>query len=267
MEERTGYLGPKGSYSDFAARKLKGGATLVAYNNFTSLMNALTAGEVESIVLPVENTLNGGVMKSIDLLQETEGIAAVEEYLLPIDHRLVTKRGADMSRITAVYSHPQALEQCSKYLFENFPNAKQIATNSTAESLGMIKSDSDAGIIGAGCNAEGLCVSDECISDRKTNYTQFLLVVRGSVNEGKPSNKIYFSVTCKHEPGALMSLLSVLDKYKLNMTKIESRPIKDKVGEYRFFIELEGNYAADNVKKALKEVNGCSRSFKLIGAY
>lgn len=267
MNGKIGYLGPYGSYSRLAAEKLGGGKIAQPYGSFYLLMRALLDGAVDHIVLPIANTLNGGVTQNIDLLQSTEGVIAVAECFIRIDHRLVTLPEADLGEITAVYSHPQALGQCAKFLAENLPQAKQIETPSTAGSIHMVKTVRDAAIVGSHCAAEGLRVSAESISDEKKNYTQFLLVQRGKMPEDKSSEKIYFSVTCRHEPGALVDLLGILREYRLNMTKIESRPIKEKVGEYRFFIEMEADYAAPKVKSALADVTARSNSFKLIGCY
>lgn len=264
---KIGYLGPQGSYSQIAALAFKGDNICLPYPSFYALFKALRLGQTDSIVLPIENTLNGGVMQNLDLLQDAEAALAVEETRVKIDHRLVTLKGADKSKINRIYSHAQALGQCAKYLEEHFPNAKQIQTPSTSGCLEMIKSESDAGIIGSHCSADGFEISEECISDEQINYTQFLRVEKLSAMPERRSAKIYFSVTCKHEPGALMRLLSVFANRSLNMTKIESRPIKERVGEYRFFIELEADYASANVKRALEEIKNYTNSFKLLGCY
>ena len=265
--EVIGYLGPDGSYSQVAAQKLCQDARLTEYPTFYALMDALKRGSADGIILPIENSINGGVMQNIDLLEETEGVLAVAETTVKIDHRLVTKKGADLSKITCVYSHVQALGQCAKYLTANLPEARRVPTDSTSGCLKMIKTERDAGIVGSHCVAEGYELSKECISDEPANYTQFLLVKKCQKPVQEHSGKIYFSVTCRHEPGALVSLLSVLSSHSLNMTKIESRPIKDKVGEYRFFIEMEADYAATNAQNALDEIKSKSLSLKLLGCY
>lgn len=264
---KIGYLGPEGSYSQVAAQKFAHSSACVPYPTFHALVCALQSDAVNSIVLPIENTLNGGVMQNIDLLQDSDGLMAVEETFVKIDHRLVTLKGADKGGITRVYSHVQALGQCARYLAENFPAASQLQVASTSGCLQMIKTERDAGIIGAHCSAEGFEVSARCISDEKTNFTQFLRVEKRKEQDCSRSQKIYFSVTCKHEPGALMKLLSVFAARLLNMTKIESRPIKSSVGEYRFFIELEADYASPNVRGALADMKQFSDSFKLLGCY
>lgn len=265
--ERTAYLGPEGSYSHLAALKLRPHAKLLPYGNFRSIIGAVEKGECDSAVIPIENTVNGGVLQNIDLLQSAEGVFASEELTLPIDHRLATLSGADYRGISRIYSHEQPLAQCAEYLFKNFPKAELIATQSTAASLDRIKSPSDAAIVGSHIMRKGITLSSENIADGKSNFTHFLLIGRGASDENKKSSKIYFSLTCNHSAGALFDILEPIRTGGMNMTKIQSRPIKDRAGEYRFFIEVDGNYADKGVKKVLEKVKKISNSFKLLGAY
>lgn len=265
--ETIGYLGPEGSYSRIAAQTLRPNAKLVAFQSFPQVFNSLISGETDGIAIPIENTLNGGVVQNIDLLQSTEGVAAREECVIKIDHRLAYLTGADKSKITRIYSHSQALEQCAKYLSENFPSAKLIPTASTAASLEKIVTDEDAGIVGAHTKKEGIALSENNIADEDGNFTHFLLVKRGNIPENAHSRRIYFSVTCANRTGALLALLAGISNNGLNMTKIESRPIKNAPDEYRFFIEIEGDYSTETVKAALAEIKKSSHSFKLLGCY
>ena len=263
----TGYLGPAGTYSEIAANKLCGDNEKVAYPSFFTLFSALKKDEVNAIVIPVENTLNGAVAQNLDLLQETESVCAVSACALEIDHRLITLAGADKKKIERVYSHGQALAQCAKYLAKNFPNAKLCETPSTADCLNKIDNAQTAGIVGAHCRVEGYELSDKNISDVESNYTQFLLVKRGEPDKNAKSDRIFFSVTCRHRAGALVELLSVLSVSGINMTKIESRPIKDRTGEFAFFIEIEGDYSQAGIKAALEKIKDASLSYKLLGCY
>ncbi len=262
-----GYLGPEGTYSELAAKTLCGDKERVAYPSFFTLFCALIRGYVEAVVIPIENTLNGAVTQNLDLLQETEGVCAVSSCTLEIDHRLITLAGADRKKIKRVYSHGQALAQCVKYINENFPNAELFETPSTADCISKITDAESAGIVGAHCRVNGYELSDENISDVKNNYTQFLLVKRGLSVNGAQSDRIFFTVTCRHRAGTLVGLLSVLSTSGINMTKIESRPIKDKTGEFRFFIEIEGNIAQAHIKAALKRIEADALSYKLLGCY
>ncbi len=262
-----GYLGPQGTYSEVAAERLCAGAKKVAYPSFFTLFSALVSGGVDEIAVPIENTLNGAVTQNLDLLQETEGVYAYSACALEIDHRLITLKSADKSKIKRVYSHGQALAQCAKYLAAHFPEAQLIETPSTADCFEKIKSVEDAGIAGAHCKNPLFDFSDKNVSDVENNYTQFLLIKRGQPPVDTQSDRIFFSVTCRHKVGALVELLTVLKESGINMTEIESRPIKDKTGEFRFFMEVEGNYSDGGVKAALGKLEAAANSFKLLGCY
>ena len=264
---KCAYLGPCGSYSHLAATKMCPKDELVACGSFRAVIHAVEAGECNVAVIPIENTLNGAVLQNVDLLQTAEGVVAVEEMALPLDHRIATIKGAKYSGISRIYSHEQPLAQCAEYLAKNFPKAQLIATSSTAASLDMVKTLSDAAIVGAHIKRDGMVLSEENISDCKTNFTHFLLIKRGSVEEGVHSSKIYFSVTCTHSSGALLDILEPMRAGGLNMTKIQSRPLKERAGEYRFFIEVDGDYSDGTVKKVLNGVKNSAKSFKLLGAY
>lgn len=266
MSNTIAYLGPEGSYSQTAAQKLSPGE-IKPYPSFYAVVGALVRGEVSGAVLPVENSLNGGVMQNLDLLQAAEGLIAVKELNLKIDHRLVTLKGAPLSGIKTIYSHRQALGQCSKYINSHFPEARLIETDSTSACLSLIKAPSDAGIIGAQKVDGKFALSEECISDEQLNYTQFLYVIKGSPDMSVHSRKIFLSITCPHRPGALIGALSVFAGDNINLTKIESRPIKDRVGEYRFFIEIEADYALPETRSVLRSLADMCSSIKILGCY
>ncbi|MCD8200478.1 MAG: ACT domain-containing protein [Clostridia bacterium] len=260
------YLGPEGSFSHKAAKILAGGAELLPQRNFYMVIRALLEGKCDLAVVPVFNSLNGGVMKNLDLMQQG-GCVAVKETTIDVDHRLITMKGADISEITKVYSHPQALDQCAGYIMKNLPYADTVAVSSTAYGLDMIKSASDAAIASADAVRDGLVAGKENIADENSNRTQFLLLRKGDLDLSVPSKKVYISVTTIHAPGALTALLGIFGMAQINMSKIESRPIKDKPGEFRFFIELEGDITSEKMTKALESVRAAAQSFSLLGAY
>lgn len=264
---KIAYLGPEGSYSEIAAEKFRPQAERRGYLSFAAVLDALLRGECSFAVLPIENSLNGGVNQNLDLLQSAEGVIACEERAVIIDHRLATRAGADVNKITRIFSHGQALEQCGGYLKKHYPEAKLIGAPSTAASLDMLECDTDACIVGAHTKREGITLSPENIADEKFNITHFLLIKKGGAPDCEPADKIFFSATCNHRPGELLSLLSVIADGGLNMTKIESRPIKDRPGEYRFFIEAEGNYFSEKVGSTLEKVRRSANSFKILGIY
>ena len=259
----TGYLGPEGSYSCLAAKKMTPEGVLKAYDSFPLVFRALTCGEVDCIVIPIENSLNGEVTQNIDLLQSTPDVIAVEECVVKIEHRLATLKGADIRGIKRIYSHRQALDQCAEYLFENFPSAELIAAPSTSASLEMLKTDGDACVVGAHTEREGITLSDENIADYTENITHFLKVVKGCADEKRRTEKIYFSVTCPNVSGGLIKLLQRVAAHGMNMTKLQSRPVKEAVDEFRFFIEIECDYSRPEMKRAVRDIMTGALSFKL----
>lgn len=264
--EKIGYLGPEGSYSFVAAAAMRPQAELIGYSSFPLVMNSLVSGATDGVIIPIENSLNGGVMQNIDLLQATRGVCAVEERIIKIDHRLATREGAALGGIRRIYSHSQALAQCAGYMFENFPEAELISTASTSASLDMIKGNEDAAIVGAHSHRSGLTLSENSVADDKNNFTHFLLVKRG-VAPLVSSRRIFFSAECPNRPGALMDMLGLLYRHGINMTRLQSRPIKHSPEQYRFFIEIEGDYSSAATRAALRDIEVAVSSFRLLGCY
>lgn len=266
--KNVAYLNPDGSYSHLAAQAMCPGACFFGCGTFYGVVRSLLDGQTDAAVLPIENTINGGVLQNMDLLERYDELSAVRQYTLRVDHRLVTLAGADKSKINRIFSHRQALDQCSIFLRENFPDAEYVPVDSTSAGITCIKRATDAAIAGPQAAGGEYDVSGECISDEKNNFTYFLLIIKGRIPDGFKSERIYFCLTCdRHVPGALMHLLEIIYKHNLNMTKIESRPIKDKVGEYKFFIEIAADYSQKEVKTALDALKGATLSFRLIGCY
>ncbi len=257
-------LGPEGSFSQRAAEELCAGAEVLLAPTFYEAVRLLTAGEADYCVLPVENALNGGVGGALDLIS-SEKVFGVRELPLPIDQRLATLEGVKVEDIRFVYSHEQAIAQCKEYLRTKLPQAQWRFTPSTAEGLSRLDSQS-AGIVGAHVRREGVVLSKENIADDKGNFTRFLLLERaGKLPER--SAMVFFAAVCAHTPGSLLGLLKIFQRYSLNLTRIESRPVKGAFGQYRFFIEFAGNVAEARVKDAIKEAETYCHQFKLLGAY
>jgi prephenate dehydratase len=227
-------------------------------------MERISSGDAEVGVLPVENSIQGGVLQVMDLLNRFE-VFGIREIILPIDHRLVTKGNVPYEQINCVYSHEQAIGQCSEFLDQNFPHARRMFTQSTAESLKLLDEHS-AGIVGSHVKGDGLVFSKENIANEKRNFTRFMLLKRGG-ELPEHSEKVFFCAVCAHRPGSLVGLLSVFAKYGLNLTRIESRPIRDVFGEYRFYIEFTGDIGSVDVCAALDETRLQCLQFRLLGAY
>lgn len=264
-EKTVSCLGPEGSYSQLAAQTLCPESRVLFCKNFPEVFRALTSGEAEDAVIPIENAIQGGVLQNLDLMAREE-VYAVEQTVLAIDHRLATKAGVRLSEIRRVYSHEQAIGQCSEYLQTHLKDAECVFTDSTAKSLSLVD-ETSAGIVGAHARRAGVVLSAENIANEKQNYTQFFRLRRRE--EGLPahSETVFFCAVCEHRPGSLLELLQAFARDKINLTRIESRPIRGAAGEYRFYIAFDGDLADVRIQNALMSARAVCRTFRILGAY
>ncbi len=281
---KIAFLGPEGSYSHLAAKEfLKTEASVkklagqwdecVPFRNFPEVLAAVENGRVDAAAIPIENSIQGGVSQNLDLLQEANELFAMKALTLRVDHRLVYKEGVKLSQIGRVYSHRQALDQCAAYLSKELPFASLRETESTGFGISRAMEDEtgkSAAIAGAHVEESlrgGFVMGEECISDEKNNYTHFLLIKKGADSLPEKSERVFFSAVCPHRPGSLLELLHLIARYGINMTKIESRPVKNRPGDYRFFIEADCDIASQEVKEMLSAIEKNTLECKLLGAY
>ncbi len=280
---KIAFLGPEGSYSHLAAKEfLKTEAVAkktagdwdecVPFRNFPEVLAAVENGRVDGAAIPIANSIQGGVSQNLDLLQETEDLFAVKELVLRIDHRLVYKKGVKPAEIGRVYSHRQALDQCAAYLAKEMPFASLRETESTGFGISRAMEDEtgkSAAIAGAHVEnlRAGFVMGEECISNEKNNFTHFLLIKKGEKRLPSASDRIFFSAVCPHRPGSLLELLRLIAKSSINMTKIESRPVKNRPGDYRFFIEADCDIASPDTQEMLSSIKENTLECKLLGAY
>lgn len=280
---KIAFLGPEGSYSHLAAKKfLKTESTVkklahewdecVPFRNFPEVLAAVQEGRVDAAAIPIENSIQGGVSQNLDLLQASNDLYAVKELVIRIDHRLIYKEGVKLSQIGRVYSHRQALDQCSAFLSKEMPFASLRETESTGFGISRAVEDEtgkSAAIAGAHTEnlRSGFVMSEEGISDEKNNFTHFLLIKKGEASLPATSERVFFSAVCPHRPGSLLELLQIIAKAGINMTKIESRPVKNRPGDYRFFIEADIDIASPIAKEMLGAIKENTLECKLLGAY
>ncbi len=280
---KIAFLGPEGSYSHLAAKEfLKTEATAqksagdwdecVPFRNFPEVLAAVENGRVDGAAIPIANSIQGGVSQNLDLLQETTDLYAVKELVIRVDHRLIYKKGVKPAEIGRVYSHRQALDQCAAYLMREMPFASLRETESTGFGISRAMEDEtgkSAAIAGAHTEnlRAGFVMGEESIADEKNNFTHFLLVKKGEGKMPKTSDRIFFSAVCPHRPGSLLELLRLIAKSDINMTKIESRPVKNRPGDYRFFIEADCDIASSGVQEMLSQIKENTLECKLLGAY
>ena len=280
---KIAFLGPEGSYSHLAAKEfLKTESTekkslndwdeCIPFRNFPEVLDAVSTGRVDAAAVPIENSLQGGVLQNLDLLQASEDLYAVKEAIVRIEHHLIYKEGTPLSQIGRVYSHRQALDQCAAFLTKEMPFAALREAESTGFGLTRaMEDDSGKSAAIAGAHVEklrpGFVRSEESISDEKNNFTHFLLVKKGEEVLPKHSERVFFAAVCPHKPGSLLELLQIILRYGINMTKIESRPVKNRPGDYRFFIEADCDIGSAQVQEMLAAIRENTLECKLIGAY
>ncbi|MDF2589724.1 MAG: Prephenate dehydratase [Anaerocolumna sp.] len=268
-ETKVVCFGVQGSYTEQAMEEYFGSDICRSYSSsFKNIMQTIKDGSADYGVLPIENTSTGGIADIYDLLVEFDNYI-IGEHIVKIDHALLGLPGATIETIKNVYSHPQGLMQCSKYI-ENHGNMKPVECISTADSAKKILNDGDitqAAIASKRAGSYyGLVVLDEAINHENTNSTRFIIISRKK-EFIKTSNKISICFELPHESGTLYNMLSHFIYNNLNMTKIESRPLEGRNFEYRFFVDFEGNLKDAGVKNALYGISEEAVSLKILGNY
>jgi len=271
MKVSIAHLGPKGTFSDFAAATYAKSrqdlsTSLEAYPTIAQAIRATEQGEADFCVVPVENSIGGGVMITLDTLWELETLQIQQAFTLPVRHALISKAGS-IEQIQTVYSHPQALAQCRNWLGEHLPDVKLIPTSSTSEPLPTVQQDISAGAIASswGARLYDLPVLAHPINDYADNHTRFWVLGRQPATAGKYTSMAFSLPT--NEPGALLKPLQLFSALNINMSRIESRPTKRLLGEYAFFIDVEANASEPTMKTALELLKMHTGTLKYLGSY
>ena len=243
MPTRLAYLGPTGTYGEQAARVLvqletMGDVQFVPCVGLRAVVEQLAIGTCDAAVVPIENSVEGGVTATLDALWSHRDLCIRRALVLPIRHALLGQ--GDLSGINEVLSHPQALAQCSGWLAKHVPQALQLPTSSTAEAARLVVgSRFRAAIASRGAGIEhGLEELAYPVNDVAGNCTRFLLLKRGERRDQGSVASVAFSLH-RNAPGALLEALACLAERGLNMSRIESRPSKREFGEYVFFVDVD----------------------------
>ncbi len=263
---RIGYLGPDGTFSQIAANKAAAGtdSELTAYPSIAELAAAANAREVDAAVLPIENSLEGGINTTLDCLAFECDLMITQELLISVSQCLLS----NSETITKIYSHPQPVGQSGRYLAKRYPGVPVTFTSSTAEAAMIAAGEDGAAAIGGEALAEiyGLGIVERGIEDVSTNTTRFVVARRDAeMPADADKTSVVFSVA--NQPGALYKMLSVFDIFGINMMKIESRPAKTVLGAYVFFVDINGTADDENIRRALEIVRYKATFFKVLGSY
>ena len=263
----VGYLGPPATYTHLACIERFGSSiNAIPIGSIQEVFEAVEKGKINFGVVPIENSTEGAVNRTLDMFIDSE-VKICGEILIRISHDLLSKTGR-AEDIQKIYSHPQALEQCSQWLRKNFPHIPLVETVSTAKAAQTTMEDPNAAAIASSFAGHlyGLKSIASQIEDYLHNYTRFLVLNRQSAERtGKDKTSILFSIS--HAPGTLYQVLKHFSEKKINLTKIESRPTKGKPWEYIFFIDFEGHATDSHIAEALDEVKEQVFFVKLLGSY
>jgi prephenate dehydratase len=272
---RIAFQGERGAFSEEAALKLLGAdVTLVPCTTFDATFSAIHNQAADFVLAPMENSLAGSVHRSFDLLVES-GLHIVGEVIIPIVHNLRGIPGAMLERIASVESHPVALAQCEQFFIAH-PRLKRIPAEDTAGSVREVMQVGDAtrAAIASKRATElyGAVILQEHLEDDRENYTRFFLLAPSAAQPREladvaASDKISLVFQLAHKPGALHHALEPFARRNINMMKIESRPVRGRPWQYRFYLDLQASASDPEFVAALAELEREAVELKVLGSY
>ena len=260
--------GCEGAYAHLAAERLFDLPEMIYVNNFDSVFRAVSSGLCEYGVLPIENSLAGSVNAIYDLLGEYN-VSIARSVRLKVDHSLLTQPGAKLEDIKEIYSHQQAISQCSEFL-SNLKDVRVIAVENTAEAARMVAKSGDkskASISSRLCaELYQLQTLKNAIQNRDNNYTRFICIAKQpQIYSG--ANRTSIMMVIPHRPGTLFHILSRFNATGVNLVKLESRQIPEREFEYRFYFDIEASVYSTEFQSLMCELNNCGEQFKYFGTY
>jgi prephenate dehydratase len=274
---RIAYLGPAGTFTEDALREaLPQGEGFEPLRTPTvhDAILAVERGDAERALVPFENSIEGSVRSTLDALAfDAEGVTIVGEHDFAVRAMLLAREELELDAIAAVLSHPQPLAQCARFLRENLPAAELRSVSSTAEAARLVGESTEPwAAIGARAAGElySCQILREGIEDEANNVTRFVWIApAGTARVGGENWKtsLVFSELGEDHPGALVEALQEFSSRKVNLTRIESRPLRSELGRYMFFCDLEGNAGEQAVSEAISALRDKAESVRVLGSY
>ena len=272
MSIKYAYLGPAGTFTEAALLKIAASDDqLIAYANVTAALDAVRKGEVSKALVPIENSVEGVVARTLDELASGEPLVITAETTLPVTFSLMTLENKDPKDIKSIATHPHAESQCRSYIAKNYPNAQVIETASTAAAAkGLSKGDYDAAI-GAAIAAKNyqLKIIAKDIGDNTNAVTRFVVVEKPGKSPaatGKDRTSLAVFIAIDHA-GALLEVLNEFAKHEVNLSFIQSRPTGSQLGHYHFIIDAEGHIEDKPVAAALAGLKEICEDIRFLGSY
>ncbi len=266
---RLAYLGPPGTFSEEAALHYDATAQHLPFASEAAVAAAVESGNADEGVLAIENSLEGSVTRTLDVLIHESKLAIRGELILPIELCLIVRPGMTADDVRAVYSHPQPLNQCRRFIEQQFPDARQEASLSTAAAVEAMLRVEGAAAIGPARAAElhDAHILTRGVQDSPHNETRFVVVGQAdAAPSGRDKTSIAFTIA-HDRSGTLVEVLHEFSDRDINLTKIESRPSREELGVYIFLVDLEGHRAEPTVAEALAAVEEKAYFFRVLGSY
>jgi prephenate dehydratase len=269
---RIAFLGPAGTFSEEAALRYCASAELLPRPSFPAAVQAVETGEADETVIPIENSLEGSVSITLDLLIHDTALVISGELVLPVRHFLIAKPATSLDAISLLVSHPQPLGQCRRFLARQLPNVAVVASLSTASAV--IEALATPGATAAAISTRraadlyGGVILAEDIQDQDNNVTRFVVLSRDArPPTGHDRTSLCFTLHGARQPGSLYAALACFAELGINLSKLESRPTKEELGVYTFLIDLDGHQRDPVVAEALTRLKRIAKSVKLFGSY
>ena len=267
---KIAYLGPPGTYSEQAAKQWNNVDELLPVESIPAVAKSVEEGESYQGVVPIENSIEGGVTFTLDLLIHDSTLSICGEVIVPINHYLMAQKEIDLENITTVFSHPQSLGQCRQFLLNNIPQATLMASLSNAKAVEeMLDSIPNAAAISSerSANLYGAVVLQKNVEDNPNNETRFVILSQDDheiTSNDKTSLCFEFD---GDSPGILSESLTEFAARNINLVKIESRPNKRRLGRYVFLVDIDGHRKTIEVKQALDSLQKKVSMLKIFGSY
>jgi chorismate mutase/prephenate dehydratase len=272
--KRVAFQGIEGAYSEMAGRKYFApyieNTLFYGVETFEQVVASVEDGDADYGLLPVENTRAGSINEVYDLLSVAQ-LSIVGEEVLQIQHCLLAIEEVPLANIRKIYSHPQALADCMRFV-SKLPGCESLPYPDTAMAVKKVKEEKSSEIAAIASEEAGrlygLKILRRNIEDQPNNYTRFLVLAKKpSVVDVRIPCRTSLVIATSHEEGALLKALNLLHKYQINLSKLESRPIPGMPFQYMFYIDFEGNTAEDRVARAIEELRSVTTSMKVLGSY
>jgi prephenate dehydratase len=267
--KRIAFLGPPGTISEEAALRYDPTAQLLPFASVAAVAAAVDSGMAEEGVVAIENSIEGSVTDTLDILIHESHLSIRQELVLPVGHCLLVRPGMQAADVKVLLSHPQALGQCRRFVERCFPKAEIVAALSTAAAVDEMMARENTAAIATRRAAE-LYAADilaRDIQDRSDNLTRFVVLAETDhPPTGNDKTSLAFSFA-DDRPGLLVSAMEEFSSRDINLTKVESRPTKERLGEYIFLLDLAGHRSDATVAETLKAVEAQASFFRIFGSY